>query len=187
MKKLILICLAICSMAVISSCGGGKKPSGEIKVGGIDIQQTLTEDFNAMQSLSKEAVFYESEMTLNGDVDTLTSPKVIEMKNIFQLKDTVYLFSHALEGDSVSTFIGKEQGFWCEDCVIEPQTKLSLGQAIEALWKTDCVKPKSSKVTLRKPLGPKILESSYFIFGNQFSGLLFVNTTNGEVADNIFD
>ena len=82
MKKLILICLAICSMAVISSCGGGKKPSGEIKVGGIDIQQTLTEDFNAMQSLSKEAVFYESEMTLNGDVDTLTSPKVIEMKKI---------------------------------------------------------------------------------------------------------
>lgn len=112
MKKLIYLFLVVCSLMLIASCGNGKKPIGETKVGGIDAQKVLLEDFNAMQSLSKEAVFYESEMTLNGNIDTLTSPKVTEVKNIFQLKDTVYLFSHSLEGDSISSYVGKEQGFW---------------------------------------------------------------------------
>ena len=93
----------------------------------------------------------------------------------------------SIEPVRLNTYVGKEHGFWCEDCAIQPQTKLSLGQAIDALWKTDCIKPQSSKVTLRKPLGPKILDSSYFIFGNQSSGLQFVNSTSGEVTESIFD
>jgi hypothetical protein len=185
MKKLLIFIISFVTICTLTCCH--QKKHEPVQLGGINADTTMIIDYNNLKSDYPDIVFYESQITLNQYVDSIDSLLVINVVNIFQNEDTVFTSTYSLIDDTVINHsLSKEKGYWLEDCSIEAIHEISLSNAINILYQTDCIKPHSVNVTFRQPLGPKILECPYFIFGNRGSDLTFINSKNGEVTSYLF-
>ena len=126
-------------------------------------------------------------MIINNFLDEENDGSLAEVVNVFQAViergsgfDTkVYKFQHFSDGTNVNDSIN---GFWVEDQPLnEEAIKLTYKEAYDKLMATNCPKPHSRYVTLRKQVGP-IDANPQYIFGN-LRETVFVDAVTGEVSD----
>lgn len=190
MKKFIFMIVSILTLTMLASCSSCNRHSDvdepSVTVGGIPFDLNVRADYDALtEEFGENLKFFETTITLDAAVDTVQNFEVLEMQSVYQIPDTVITYTYTDEGLNVV----KEYGHWLEDCPILPEhVKFSLADAIEALQESNIVVPSSDKVVLRRPLGPKVLTSAYYIFGTTHTGFVAVNAVNGEVLpmDDLF-
>lgn len=151
----------------------------------------LIADSAAKRDYRVEVCFFESQVELTGNVDTLATLGVKNITNVFQLAETdpqthetfvtVYGFVHNADGESYVQKI--EDAFWVGDCnIIDASLKVNLAEAFTLIQEVNFKKPNSRFVTLRAELGPHY-KYAQWIFGNASRGLLYVDSETGTVTD----
>lgn len=141
-------------------------------------------------------MYYEAQIELAGEVDTLNEYSVRNVTTVFQTaatdtikggtKTTVYIISNDTIGQRDIRVV--EDQFWFGDEDMYKITpKISCYTAYNIVWRANCVKPNSRFVTLRRSVHSSFNNPQY-IFGNDTRGLLYVDALTGELAtrDSIF-
>lgn len=168
-------------LMLFASCEKKKQTTG------INVEDTIATDTLFMTSNYDNYRWFEVVVTLQNflDEDSLGN-KVVEVSNVFQttsVEDTsfdthVVICKHNEQGSSYDV----RHGFWVEDLpLVKDDIKLTFEEAYEKVMATNCPKPHSKYVVLRKELGPKNCNPQY-IFGN-VRAQLYVDAVTGEVAD----
>lgn len=197
MKKLFFILAGIIVILCIanftlSQCEGSKDEVEVVDTTNIDsvisVENFLNKDFAVMDTIAPKYVWYETNIKLTGEVDTLESVSLEMVSNVFQTTTqvgqsfvtNVYCGKHA---DGNDWFDVKENAFWVEDNDLTPykDSLITFEQAFDALMKANCPKPKSVFCTLRKQVGP-IDANPQYIFGNDNRGLAYVDAITGAVS-----
>lgn len=187
MKKFILLFL---TCLVFISCEKQKKVTPTVTLG------NPTLNVERITNLDKEAMFinhggnyrwFETCMKLNNFLDEENDGSLEEVVNVFQVVTDydgkcfdvkVYKYQHFADGTIANDSI---DGFWVEDQPLNDEViKITYQQAYEKLMATNCPKPHSQYVTLRKQVGPVDANPQY-IFGN-LREVVFVDAVTGEVS-----
>lgn len=144
---------------------------------------SLNKEFTEFMAEHPGAVFYESHIVLSDNLENVKSVSklnVVECENVFQ--DSV--FCHMIHHDFVEETTNEEvvQDFWLGSEPITPtELKLTLEDALKA-YEASEFKTTGNKVTLRSPVGPKLLPP-YYIIGQQNSPCFVkVDAMTGEVG-----
>lgn len=187
MKKFILLFL---TCLVFISCEKQKKVTPTVTLG------NPTLNVERITNLDKEAMFinhggnyrwFETCMKLNNFLDEENDGSLEEVVNVFQVVTDydgkcfdikVHKYQHFADGTIANDSI---DGFWVEDQPLNDEViKITYQQAYEKLMATNCPKPHSQYVTLRKQVGPVDANPQY-IFGN-LREVVFVDAVTGEVS-----
>lgn len=165
MKKILSWVLSIGVIVALVICGivlhKPTNPSVSVDLNGIDVNTTIATDYAAIND--SNAVFYESQITLENVLDSTYSATVVNVVNIFQLADTSYQFIHELKDSVVVDSVVKVNDFWMEDCNINFMSIIPLSIALDAVANSTLY-PNVHVITLRSPLGPNVT-NPYYIFG----------------------
>lgn len=191
MKKFIfsLFAMVIATMAFVSCSKCSHDADADVPVVETITTKTINADKSHMDSIDKEYSYFESCFTFAGTIDTLATPDVISVSNVFQTVDkakgepTVYISNHSMDKSEVANWDVKVGSFWMEDFNLNDyEIKLSLEDAFEQMHKSNITKPVTKFCVLRAQLGPKRCNAQY-IFGNDNTGLIFVDAVNGNVTN----
>ena len=169
-----------------------------------DVEKTITLDKEAfllaVEELKKDSLhsqyntwetyFFETDIELVGEVDTLTTPGIVRLVNVFGVcmhdsttkkADTrIYRYVHAANGEDFADY--KDHAFWVEDGdMLNDTLSVTFKDAFERLVEADCVKPKSRFVTLRKQLGT-VPCNAQWVFGNDNCGIVWVDAETKDVS-----
>lgn len=189
MKKFNLLAVALfatISMLFVacSSCShkGDKKAEETVAT------KLIQGDRQYMKNIDRAYVYYESCYMFEGRFDTLATPTVVYLENVFQVvnketnQPTVYIAHHDISksSDMWETKVGS---FWLGDNDMnEYEIKLTVEEAFAKAKKSSFAKPHSRFCTLRAEVGIKACNPQY-IFGNATYGLLYVDAVTGDVSD----
>ena len=184
-------------MIALSSCNGCKKteevPANDSTLTNVAVAELVVENListdrqDMYMNHAQDYRWFETCMMLNDFLDEENDGSLAEVVNVFQAViergsgfDTkVYKFQHFSDGTNVNDSIN---GFWVEDQPLnEEAIKLTYKEAYDKLMATNCPKPHSRYVTLRKQVGP-IDANPQYIFGN-LRETVFVDAVTGEVSD----
>lgn len=190
MKKTIFMLIAAMvmtiSMVSCSKCSHKAEPK--------TVETTTTKITKAdkahMDSIDNGYQHFETMYVFEGNVDTLSTPNIVEVQNVFQTinaetkEPTVYISNHFLTDDKDSVAWDVKVGaFWMEDLNLRIYNVcLSVEEAFAQLQKANIKRPQSKYCVLRAQLGPKVCNAQY-IFGNDKYGIVFVDAVNGKVTD----
>lgn len=186
-----LFCLAFSFM----SCNGCKNDTQSsnndtevVEVGELNVENLIAMDRQDMfTNHGQDYRWYETCMRLNDFLDEDNDGSLAEVVNAFQAiseagdgYDTkVFKFQHFADGTYAQDSV---IGFWVEDFPMnEEMIKVTYQEAYDKLMATNCPKPHSRYVTLRKQVGPKPANPQY-IFGN-LKAQVYVDAVTGEVSD----
>lgn len=131
--------------------------------------------------------WYETCLKLKDFLDQENDGSLEEVVNVFQaiveegngFDTRVHKFQHFNDGQYMHDSIS---GFWVEDFPLNDEAiKLSFKEAYEKLMATNCPKPHSRYVTLRKQVGPVDCNPQY-IFGN-LKTQVYVDAVTGKVSE----
>lgn len=183
MKKILLLIL---TSFVLFSCEKEKKVvSQEVNFLVEDVISTDRQDM--FINHAKDYRWFETCMRLNNFLDEENDGSLAEVVNVFQaitnsgegFDTKVYKFQHFSNGVNATDSIS---GFWVEDFPLDNEPiKITYREAYDKLMATNCVKPHSRYVTLRKQVGPKSCNAQY-IFGN-LKMQVYVDAVTGEVSE----
>jgi hypothetical protein len=155
---------------------------------GTKVTQLINADKAHMDSIDNTYMYFETTYTFAGTVDTLTTPDVVAVSNVFEIVDTVkmeptvYLVDHMLGEKDSTVWDVKVGSFWLEDFDLRHYTyRLTVEDAFNLMQSANVVKPKSKYCVLRAQLGPKACNPQ-FIFGNDKTGMVFVDAITGAVV-----
>jgi len=154
-----------------------------------DVTQITAMDRQQMYTVSENYNWFETNVKLAGTVDTLVTPDVEFIANIFQTSTevpgggyftTVYCTRHTATSNETEV---KKDAFWLEDNDLNTADGeyLPFSTIFQKLKESNCVQPKSQYVTLRKQVGPKAANPQW-IFGNDNRGIVWVDAFTGEVS-----
>lgn len=150
--------------------------------------KVIKADKEYMDSVDTTYMYFESTYVFSGNVDTLTTPDVVSVSNVFETVDkvksepTVYIAEHLLGAKDSTSWSVKIGSFWLEDFDLrEYEYKLTVEDAFNVMNKANVVKPKSKYCVLRAQLGPN-KTNPQFIFGNDKTGTVFVDALTGSVT-----
>lgn len=182
-----MILLALTVGLTSSKCTSEKKNPSNFAQTTLTVENTV--------SMDKEQVFlnhgnnfryFETTAVLDNYVDADDEHNVVSVENVFQVLfdedeksiDTkVLIFSHNLDGGDVDIH---EHAFWVGNEALNDKTiKLTFKDAIQRVYETNCIKPHTRYVVLRKELGPVDANPQY-IFGK---GKLYVDAVTGSVSE----
>jgi hypothetical protein len=184
MKKILLLFL---TCLVLTSCHK-QKPVVAEKPFELDVEKVTSLDRQEMFMKHEQNYrWFETCMKLNNFLDEENDGSLEEVVNVFQVvvgdgktfDVTVFKYQHFANGEC---FKDSVNGFWVEDEPLDSEPiKITYRQAYEKLMATNCPKPHSRYVTLRKQVGPKDANAQY-IFGNTRE-TVFVDAVTGEVSE----
>lgn len=188
MKKFIYAFVAVAAtVTMLASCSNPsheETPATE----GTKITKLIEADKAHMDSIDTAYLYFETTFTFAGTVDTLTTPDIVNVSNVFETVDkpkmtpTVYFAEHSLGTTDSTKWTVKEGSFWLEDLNLRDfKYSVSVEDAFNILLKTNVVKPKSKYCVLRAQLGP-VECNPQFIFGNDKTGVVFVDALTGKVS-----
>lgn len=190
MKKFIFVMAAFLTMATaFTSCSKcSSHDSEEPTEADTKITQIIKTDNAHMDSIDSDYQYFETIYVFSGNVDTITSPDVVEVTNVYETVDkqkfqpTVYFAEHKLgKADSI-TWEVKEGSFWLEDYDLKNyEYDVTIEDAFKIIQLSNVKKPSSKYCVLRAQLGPKEANPQY-IFGNDNTGMIFVDAVNGKVS-----
>lgn len=186
MKRTIFMLFTAMMFINLVSCS--KCSHKEEQKNGTITTEVVKMDKAHMDSINTNYKYFETCFVFDGTVDTLSSPDVNYVQNVFQIVDAktnepiVFVSEHFLKEDSVNW--GEKVGaFWVGDLDLRTYIiKLSLEDAFEQLQKANIIKPQSKYCVLRAAIGPKYCNAQY-IFGNDELGVVFVDAVNGNVTN----
>jgi hypothetical protein len=192
MKKFIFALAVTLVMGVAftscSKCSHNEEPQPAPTTEDTNITKVIKADKVHMDSIDNTYMYFETTYTFSGNVDTLTTPDVVEMTNVFEtvdkvkLEPTVYFAEHSLGAKDSTVWDVRQGSFWLEDFDLrEYEYKLTVEDAFRIMNMANIVKPKSKYCVLRAQLGPKKTNPQY-IFGNDNTGIVFVDALNGGVS-----
>lgn len=172
MKKILNLVMVLTMMFVAFSCDKKKNEPVVDKT----FNEVLNDEYKSIKDTAPDVVFYESQVIL--DTTQKDTMVIVEYLNIYQNGKQCIQALHF--GDSVA--YKKVNDFWCEDIKIDPDTlNLSIEGAYERYMEADIVKPEVLRcVTLRCPLGPKVVNPQYY-FG-QGKMFIAVDAMTGDVT-----
>ncbi len=171
-----LVCAVVLGLGSCSKESKSLETSKGIELTIENFNKILEQDYNSIKDTFPEVMFYESQISFT-DVVTSDTLGLKSICNVFQAGRFSYQICHE---DGKKEVIKKED-YWLEDVQIDPTKIITLDSAITRLMMADIVKPKSAKVTLRNPLGPKLLNPGY-IFGQLREGFVKVDAIDGSVT-----
>lgn len=172
--------LALLLTSVMVSCS--KKPANEPQSQEIDsvtisnFNSALEQDFKAIKDSASTAVFYESQIVLNKPI-TEDSFEIVSVMNVFQAGEYCYQVVH--NGSNTKT--SKIHSWWLEDLAINPEKIITLDSALTRLNQANIKKPMSNLITLRKPVGPTLVNPSYYV-GSIKEGFVKVDAITSNVT-----
>lgn len=196
MKKfsyLIIMCMMM-TMSVFTSCDSCTKnqPVSDTEVA----EEPVLLNPTTLITMDRQDMFinhnqdyrwYETCMMLNNFLDEENDGSLAEVVNVFQAVisretgyDTkVFKFQHFADGTYAKDSV---IGFWVEDFPLNEEViTVTYQEAYDKLMATNCPKPHSRYVTLRKQVGPVDANPQY-IFGN-LKSQVYVDAVTGEVSD----
>ena len=198
MKKILFIIGAIAVVIGLSIFGFNKCSSKDNSTktelnsdidGVISVENYIAKDMAVMDTISSDYVWYETNIKMTGEVDTLDIPSLDMVSNVFQVitkfsetsfNTDVYCGKHTGGKD---WFDVKKNAFWIEDYDLMPYKGklISFTEAFERLKQANCPKPKSAYCCLRKQVGAVDCNPQY-VFGNDQRGLAWVDAVTGAVS-----
>lgn len=192
MKKFIFGIVATLVMGVAftscSKCSHKSEPQPAPTTEDSYITKAIKADKMYMDSIDNKYMYFETTYTFSGNVDTLTTPDVVSVTNVFETVDeaksepTVYIAKHTFGVKDSTSWDVKKGSFWLEDFDLRDyEYKLTVENAFRVMNMANVVKPKSKYCVLRAQLGPKKTNPQY-IFGNDNTGTVFVDALNGNVS-----
>lgn len=159
MKKLVY-CLVVAVLAFVGwylyTDNGIEVAPTEVSLSGVEVDSTIPNDYAVVND--SVAIFYETQVTLENDLDSTYSANVVSVVNVFQKRDSAYMFTHLVGSDSLSVV----NDFWMEDSPIDFNSIISFKDALDSIANSDLY-PHVKFVTLRRPLGPNVT-NPYYIF-----------------------
>lgn len=199
MKKVILcLLLTVLSLGLFNSCTGCSNESNEVPVtdsvevvaepSTFVVENLISTDRQYMyMNYGGDYRWFETCIVLQDFLDEENDGTITGVSNVFQVVDIsedgksadvhVILTSHTPD----TTAYDVKQAFWVEDMPMENEAiKVTFTQAFEKLMATNCPKPHSKHVVLRKQVGPVDANPQY-IFGNM-NEVVFVDAVTGEVS-----
>ena len=186
MKKLIVFLMGIMLMLGVSSCRCTKDEEPVVEFAEASIaadRAKMDENFETYKWFETRAEydnFFDADTTLT--LNRAESLFQVSIEDSLGVKPTVYKFVHELgaEGDVEPEVV---DGFVLDDKPLnDEQITLTFSEALERLFEANLPKPHSTKVVLRKVLGPKPGVNAYYIFGNT-EEQVFVDAVTGDVTD----
>ena len=172
MKKIISILAIAMAMVFANSC----KPNHVFN-------ETLNKEFAEFTAEHPDAIFYESHIVLNKNLEDVKHPKnliVAECENVYQ--DSV--FCHMITHDFVMETVNEEvvEDLWLGSNSIKPsELVLTLEDALAA-YEASEFETTGNKVVLRSPVGPELLPPYYIIGQHNSPCFVKVDAITGEVG-----
>ena len=184
MKKLLVFLMGIMLMLGVSSCKCTKEEEPVVDF----IEVSINADKAKMDEMVDTCKWFESRVEYDNFFDADTTLAVAKVESLFQVavedslgvKTFVYDFIHAPGEEDVNPEC--IEAFVLDDMPLnDEQIVLTFSEALERLYEANLPKPHSTKVVLRKALGPKVANAQY-IFGNT-EEQVFVDAVTGDVTD----
>ena len=186
MKKVIYFLTALAVVAGLASCKCIREQEPVV----LNPEATISIDRDAMAAVDSTYKWFETRAEYDNFFDADTTLTLNKVESLFQVsvedslgvKPTVYKFVHELgaEGDVEPEVV---EGFVLDDMPLnDEQITLTFSEALERLFEANLPKPHSTKVVLRKVLGPKAGINAHYIFGNT-EEQVFVDAVTGDVTD----
>ena len=186
MKKVIYFLTALAVVAGLASCKCTKDEEPVVEFAEASIaadRANMDENFETYKWFETRAEydnFFDADTTLT--LNRVESLFQVSIEDSLGVKPTVYKFVHELgaEGDVEPEVV---EGFVLDDMPLnDEQVTLTFSEALERLFEANLPKPHSTKVVLRKVLGPKAGINAHYIFGNT-EEQVFVDAVTGDVTD----
>ena len=184
MKKLFYFMAALAVVAGLASCKCTKDEEPVVW----NPETTITADRGVMAEVA-EYKWFETRVEYDNFFDADTTLAVAKVESLFQVavedslgvKTFVYDFVH--EPDVIDVEPGVIEGFVLDDMPLnDTEIVLTFDEAFARLFEANLPKPHSTKVVLRKELGPKAGVNAQYIFGNT-EAQVFVDAVTGDVTD----
>lgn len=197
MKKVLLsLAFSLMLMVSMNSCTSCNKAENETVVVDttevvsqspqLNVEQTVSLDRQYMyMNWSEDYRWFETCIVLQDFLDEENDGTITGISNVFQVVEEsgngadvhVILASHTPD----TTAYDVKHAFWVEDYPLNEEViTVTFEQAYEKLMATNCPKPHSKHVVLRKQVGPVDANPQY-IFGNM-NEVVFVDATTGDVS-----
>jgi len=175
MKKIIgFLMMALIVALVIPGCTPKVEPT---EPQGYDYNTVIAADYNYVDSLYDETVFYEVQVKFDTMLDMTDTPYIEYIMSVFQYKDTVILITHKPGEYDKEPVIELINDYWLEDAECTPLVPVRLDSALTILRTTGPI-PATQYVTFRRPLAPPFPEGGQYIFGK---GLVVIDGTTGDI------
>lgn len=185
MKKLFYFLAALSVAVGLASCKCTKDEEPVVEFA----EATIAADKAKMDEKADTYKWFETRAEYDNFFDADTTLTLIKVESLFQVavedslgvKTFVYDFVH--EADEVDADAEPIEAFVLDDMPLnDEQIVLTFSDALERLFEANLPKPHSSKVVLRKVLGPKEGVNAHYIFGNT-EEQVFVDAVTGDVTD----
>ena len=192
MKKLLVFLMGIMLMLGVSSCKCTKdvepvEPVVEFA------EAAVAADRAQMDELADTYKWFETRVEYDNAFDADTTLTVTKVESLFQVavedslgvKTFVYDFIHYPDVEEPE--LKQIEGFILDDKPLnDEQIVLTFSEALERLYEANLPTPNSTKVVLRKALGPNPGVNAQYIFGtpDPIGQLVFVDAVTGDVTDN---
>lgn len=185
MKKVIYFLTALAVVAGLASCKCTKDEEPVVEFA----EATIAADKAKMAEKADEYKWFETRAEYDNFFDADTTLALVKVESLFQVavkdslgvKTFVYDFVH--ENGVVETDAEPIEAFILDDKPLNDEPiVLTFGEALERLFEANLPKPHSTKVVLRKVLGPKAGVNAHYIFGNT-EEQVFVDAVTGDVTD----
>ena len=184
MKKILFLLAFIGLLCSCSSCNKQEVPTEPAK---LVVENVISTDRQDMYlNYAEDYRWFETCIVLKDYLDEEACDGTITgISNVFQVvieKEKsadvfVVLYSHTPDTSAVDV----KHGFWVEDYPLNNEDlKVTFTQAYENLMQTNCPKPHSKQVVLRKQVGPVDANPQY-IFGN-IQEQVYVDAVTGDVS-----
>ncbi len=184
MKKFLVFLMGIMLIIGVSSCKctRDEEPVAEFP------ESTITLDRVQMDEMADAYKWFETRVEYDNFFDADTTLTFTKAESLFQVavedslgvKTFVYDFTHYPDVEDAD--LKQIEGFILDDMPLnDEQIVLTFSEALERLYEANLPKPHSTKVVLRKALGPKVANAQY-IFGNT-EEQVFVDAVTGDVTD----
>lgn len=184
MKKFLVFLMGIMLMIGVSSCKCTRDEEPVVEFP----ESTITMDRVQMDEMADAYKWFETRVEYDNFFDADTTLTFTKAESLFQVavedslgvKTFVYDFTHYPDVEDAD--LKQIEGFILDDMPLnDEQIVLTFSEALERLYEANLTKPHSTKVVLRKALGPKVANAQY-IFGNT-KEQVFVDAVTGDVTD----
>ena len=184
MKKLLVFLMGILLMLGVSSCKCTKDVEPVVEF----TEASIAADRAQMDEMFDAYKWFETRVEYDNFFDADTTLTAVKAESLFQVavedslgvKTFVYDFIHYPDVEEAD--LKQIDGFVLDDQPLnDVQIVLTFSEALERLYEVNLPKPHSTKVVLRKALGPKAANAQY-IFGNT-EEQVFVDAVTGDVTD----
>lgn len=185
MKKVIYFLAALAVVVGLASCKCTKDEEPVVEFA----EATIAADKAKMVEKADTCKWFETRAEYDNFFDADTTLNIVKVESLFQVavedslgvKTFVYDFVH--EADEIDVDAEPIEAFVLDDMPLnDEQIVLTFSEALERLFEANLPKPHSSKVVLRKVLGPKEGVNAHYIFGNT-EEQVFVDAVTGDVTD----